>query len=65
MSDEEKARMISGIINVYERICLEKKNKVDVSIEAKRIAKVFNVNPKFVWDIISKHKMPPILDEKK
>ena len=42
-----------GVLKVYEKI-LRHKKKVNISIESKRIAKIFDYNPKIVYGIIKK-----------
>ena len=42
-----------GVLKVYEKI-LRHKKKVNISIESKRIAKIFDYNSKIVYDIIKK-----------
>ena len=42
-----------GVLKVYEKI-LRHKKKVNISIESKRIAKIFDYNSKVVYDIIKK-----------
>ena len=49
------------VLNIYERI-LNNKKKVNTSVECKRIAKIFDCNPKKIWDIVTKEEMPVVTE---
>jgi len=49
------------VLNIYERILNNKKN-VNTSVECKRIAKIFDCNPKKIWDIVTKEEMPVVTE---
>ena len=50
------------VLSIYENI-LSIKKKVNISIECKRIAKIFDCNPKKIWDIVTKEEIPVVSEE--
>ena len=50
------------VLSIYENI-LSIKKKVIISIECKRIAKIFDCNPKKIWDIVTKEEIPVVSED--